>query len=204
MKAYLLYIFDFDNTLVDTYEGSVISYRHALASVGIDFQEENTELYMGEFLDKTYLRFFPNLNGYNIFESSFYEKSHLVMAENSKIFSDVISCLTYLKQRGKIVSLATNKDRKVTDILLKKFDISCFFDLVLTCDDVENKKPHPEVINKCKEYFSTEDAVYIGDSQNDILAAHNASIDSILIERSRRASANAAYSISSLSEIVCV
>lgn len=56
-----------------------------------------------------------------------------------------------------------------------------YFDVFITLDDVKNHKPHPEPLEKAiqKLGIKPEEAVYIGDSETDILAAHAIGMPSI-------------------------
>lgn len=56
-----------------------------------------------------------------------------------------------------------------------------YFDVIITLDDVKNHKPHPEPLEKAIEKLGIKanEALYIGDSETDILAAHAAGMPSI-------------------------
>ena len=62
-------------------------------------------------------------------------------------------------------------------------NLTNFFDIVISGDEVENHKPHPEVIEKGLAALNGEKelAIMIGDSRKDLGAAKNAGIDSVLI-----------------------
>ncbi len=50
---------------------------------------------------------------------------------------------------------------------------------MITAEDVKNKKPSPEGIDIILKRARTKNAIYVGDSVDDLLTAKNASIDFI-------------------------
>jgi len=57
-----------------------------------------------------------------------------------------------------------------------------FFEVIISGDDVDNHKPHPEPLEKALAQLggTKELAVMIGDSDKDVGAAQNFGVDSIL------------------------
>ena len=84
--------------------------------------------------------------------------------------------------------------------LLAEFDLDGYFDLIVTSSDVEQPKPHPEVLLKILNYFdlSPHQVIYIGDSQVDELAARAAKIPLVAY---RNRELDAEYHINSLGEL---
>ena len=74
-------------------------------------------------------------------------------------------------------AIATNRSDTM-DRLLAEFNLSDYFDLVVTSFDVEHPKPHPDLLFKILDYFDIEppQVVYVGDSQVDAEAARAAKI----------------------------
>ena len=67
--------------------------------------------------------------------------------------------------------------------LLIGLNIRQFFEIVLAGEDVKEKKPSPEGIERALGFLRCTDrkeAVMIGDSEHDLGAAKNAGIDAIL------------------------
>ena len=62
--------------------------------------------------------------------------------------------------------------------MLKHFNISMYFDCLVTCNDVETPKPSPEGLLKILKYFNKthKQALYIGDSIVDKTAAERIKI----------------------------
>ena len=84
---------------------------------------------------------------------------------------------------SKRLALLTSSLREVIDAAIKHNRLAEYFEVVLAGEDVQNHKPHPEVIEKgqAKPSGPKPEAVMIGDSRKDLEAASNAGVDSILV-----------------------
>ncbi|MFD1513655.1 HAD family hydrolase [Halomarina rubra] len=56
-----------------------------------------------------------------------------------------------------------------------------------TVEDVRRKKPHPHFVERALEDVGTTNALYVGDSETDVEAAHAAGVDSVFLRREHRA-----------------
>lgn len=94
-------------------------------------------------------------------------------------YSGVAEILEYYKQQGRALSVATFKIRSATEKILKTLKLSDYFDILVTADDVENAKPHPDCINVILKYYDCQksQAILIGDTKTDYLTGTNAGID---------------------------
>ncbi|RPH51335.1 MAG: HAD family hydrolase [Desulfobacteraceae bacterium] len=74
-------------------------------------------------------------------------------------------------------AIATNRSDTMQGILVEH-GLEEFFDLVVTALDVKNPKPHPDLLIKIVEHFGIKpyQAIYIGDSVLDEMAAKAAGI----------------------------
>jgi HAD superfamily hydrolase (TIGR01549 family) len=74
-------------------------------------------------------------------------------------------------------AVATNRTDTM-DKLLAEFNLNDYFDLVVTSSDVKRPKPHPDALLKILDHFglAPHQAIYIGDSQVDELAAKAANM----------------------------
>lgn len=98
--------------------------------------------------------------------------------------------LHLLKQKGYTLALATtttniqlNTYRNVNQNIKEKADIDEIFDIVLSKEDVAEKKPSPEVHNKILQVFNVKpsECLIIEDSLIGVQAAVNAGIDVAVI-----------------------
>lgn len=188
IPSYDYYIFDLDLTLFDTSKPAALAYKSAFTAVGAEYDNANLFIYLSEFLTETYDRIYNPSGNYQVFEAAFYAKSHKVMTA-AVAYDDVKKTLDFLKNREKKVAIVTNKDAEAVKIILKAQGFGFeYFDNIVSCDMIANKKPAPDSLLLCLKNLGVESdnfglAVYIGDAKNDILAAKNAGIDGILISR---------------------
>jgi HAD superfamily hydrolase (TIGR01509 family) len=84
-----------------------------------------------------------------------------------------------------LVALATNRGKSIP-ALLERFGLEDTFDLVSTILDVPRPKPAPDMLLHCLEKtgLGPERAVYVGDMENDLIAAEAAGIPFILMGNS--------------------
>ena len=113
-----------------------------------------------------------------------------------------------LQEIDRPVGLATNSPKKTARFTLRYFGINEYFDAfeALALTDLENyiqnKKPHPYMLEKVKEELGAKNPVMVGDTSADINAAKNAGIDSILVQSyAERQHLNPTHRIRDLSEL---
>jgi len=96
-------------------------------------------------------------------------------------YPDVPQTLQYLKEKGYILAIVTNKPFAFVAPILETLKMDELFSLILGGDSLKEKKPHPQpLLHLCETLKqSIESAVMIGDSKNDILAANACSMDSV-------------------------
>ncbi|WP_209121602.1 HAD family hydrolase [Alkalihalobacillus sp. BA299] len=103
--------------------------------------------------------------------------------EQVQPFPFVKEGLNSLSQKGFKLAIVTNQGRKITEEILKQFQLDQYFDVIVAHEDVKNHKPAPDALEKALSFLNTkpENAIMVGDSRFDILAAEKAGIESVLI-----------------------
>jgi len=96
-------------------------------------------------------------------------------------------------------AISTNRSDTMARVLAAH-GLDKYFDFVVTSLDVERPKPHPESLLKILDYFSieTDEAIYIGDSQIDELAAEAAGVPLVAY---KNPSLKAAFHVSHFKEV---
>ena len=99
-------------------------------------------------------------------------------------------------------AIATNRTDTVNG-LLDEFGLGEFFDLVVSSSDVNLPKPHPDSLLRILQYFhiQPDEAIYVGDSNVDELAANSAGVRLIAF---RNPELSSAYHIDSLKELEAI
>jgi len=80
------------------------------------------------------------------------------------------------------------------EYILDTFDLRWQFDTWYgrepTLESLERKKPEPYYLEQALADLGTENALFVGDSESDVLAAENVGIDSAFVRRSHSADVN--------------
>lgn len=175
-----LAIFDLDGTLFDTRKVNFLSYKAALspfgAAIDYDFFAKNCN-------GSHYSVFVPKIlrNAGND-ETSIAEKTEIVHRKKKELYSTFLNESAINRHLFKIiecikneyfVALATTASKKNAEEILAFYKKENEFDLILTAEDVQKKKPDPEVFLKTMAHFgiSGKDTLIFEDSEVGIEAA---------------------------------
>lgn len=173
--SYLL--FDWDGCLAKTLEVWLNAYKMALKNRGVSAEDQEITHHFGDWdLGKHFgVKDFVEFNQ----EAVAYSREQLKTVE---LYEGAKEVVAELHKTYKLALLSSaSKDILLNGIRHNKLDT--YFDLIISGDDVDNHKPHPEVINKALAHFEAKrgEVIMIGDSRKDLGAAHNAGVDSILV-----------------------
>lgn len=132
-----------------------------------------------------------------------YRKKMLVEGK-IKAFPDV-SALEELKKLNLKLAAVSNASLENTLLVLRAFDLDKYFDLVLGKDysNLDGVKPSPYLIEKAlkKLQLIPYEAIVVGDSSNDVLAAKRAGVKAVNVIRFGRVD-GADYYVKNLWELV--
>lgn len=97
--------------------------------------------------------------------------------------SGVIELLSYLKEKGKKIALASSTRRETVTNQLSWAGIIDYFDVIICGDMVARSKPAPDIFLKaCQELGVSPEKTYaIEDSYNGIRAAHAGQLRPIMV-----------------------
>jgi pyrophosphatase PpaX len=178
MKAF---IFDFDGTIADTLPVCFYAFQSVFKE--FDQKDLTPEEIMNMFGPSETGIIRENLNHHNIDEAielyySKYEEKHEELVYNSEVVHEFLSLLL---RDGYRLGIVTGKARKSLELSLKKLNLNDYFEVIITGDDVECPKPHPEGVLKAIRMLGVnkDDAVFVGDSDADIAAGKAAGIVTI-------------------------
>lgn len=179
-----LILFDLDGTLVDSIPDLAYSIDTMLEQFGMAPQGvEKVKLWVGNGAERLVRRALmdgadeePNQR---LFQQAFAIFSD-IYAENtcrqSRLYPGVREGIDYLLQAGYMLGCVTNKRRRFTRPLLNALGLLSGFSVVVSGDSLAEKKPSPEPLLYAMQNLrvSAEDALMVGDSINDVLAARAA------------------------------
>lgn len=182
------FIFDLDGTIIDTPKLIMACFKYALKENGnFEINDDDVTDVLGQTLERAFLPFANDLQEVNKMIESFREYSYK-HGNNINVYEGVLEILDELKAKGKKILIVTSKSRPIALANLKALKIEHYFDLLVTYEDTKLHKPAADPIiyalNKLK--IETDEAIYIGDHENDVVAGKNAKIKTGLMNYSYR------------------
>jgi len=175
-------IFDLDGTLIDTNDLILDTFQHVIKKcLGRTPTEEELHQVYGKTLDEQ-MAFFSTERRQELVDAyKVYYRAH--MDERTHLFEGVKRLLDELASRGLQMAAVTNKGSRGVHHAFDKFDLGKYFSVAITADDVTKGKPDPEGILAALNQLgvTAEEALFVGDSHSDILAAKGAGVKSVLV-----------------------
>lgn len=181
-------IFDLDGTLLNTLDDLADSTNYALSKFGYPTRTiEEVRQFVGNGVAKLIERAIPDGKNNSNFEkclSIFKENYAQNMYNKTAPYNGIIEMLSNLKSKGIKIAVVSNKfDLAVKELCKKYFE--GFIDFAAGENEAQGikKKPAPDtVISVLTEFnFSPEDAIYVGDSDVDIMTAKNSHMPCISV-----------------------
>ena len=179
---YDLIMFDLDGTLVNSEEGVTKTVQYALSACGIEENNQNNlRRFIGPPLVDAFMEYYGMSEDMALKALEKYrERYRKTGVYENEIFPDVKNVLEELKKNGKKVALATSKPHIFAREVLKSFDLTQYFDIIVGAefDGTRNDKADviKEVLNQAGEY---ENPVMIGDRKHDAEGARKNGVDFI-------------------------
>lgn len=186
MHKYKTYIFDLDGTLLSTLADLAASTNYALSTHHMPERSlDEVRRFVGNGVKKLMERAIPDGLNNPLFEETFATFRQHYMQHNldtTQPYPGIMQLLEQLKAEGKNIAVVSNKFYAATRELCHHF----FGDLVPVAigerEDIR-KKPAPDtVIEALRELgVDKEGAVYIGDSDVDIMTAKNSGMPCVSV-----------------------
>jgi len=171
-------LFDWDGTLVDSAATSYRCYARLFESFAIPFDPERFARAYSPTWYKTYA-------AVGLPESEWPEADRRWMAfyqeETNPLIPGAREALARLRQRDLLQGVVTSGNRERVTAELNALGLGHFFQTVVCSEDSRNKKPHPEALLLALERLAIQpaQAVYVGDSPEDIEMARAAGVRSV-------------------------
>jgi phosphoglycolate phosphatase len=171
-------IFDFDGTLIDSYEAITQSLNHVRAAFSLPpLDAAKVKTMVGHGLEQLIEEEFgPERveEGVRLFRQSY----AAICEKQTTILPQVRETVEELDRRGYQMAIATNKPSYFARDILKALEMDHLFAEVLGPNDVEKPKPDPEMIELAMRRIGLgpDEVVYVGDMLLDIEVARRAGI----------------------------
>lgn len=182
-----LCIFDLDGTLVNTISDLAASVDFAMKK--LDLPTHTIEEYTSFVGDGTLLLIKRSLSENLRNDHDVLHQSHAIFTEHysnhyadtSSAYDGITETLNDLKSGGVKLCVYSNKPDAFTKAIVTKLFGEDLFDVIIGARDGFPKKPDPTVENNIINSFGLEkeNCIHIGDSDVDVITAHNAGIKCI-------------------------
>ena len=192
MTEYDVVLFDSDGILVKppARDTQIEATRTAFGEMGIEAvdQQHIHDIVDGVTLD----RLNEICTAYDLDPDAFWEarerhdeQSQLDQFEKgSRYRYDDVSVITDLSQDCGVVS---NNHHSTIEFVLEFFELQPLFDTYYgrekTTASLDLKKPNTHYLDRALADLNAESALYVGDSESDVIAAHRAGMDSVFVRR---------------------
>lgn len=184
------FLFDLDGTLIQTTEIIIdtfkITFEKYFPNLKLTGKEYSNLL--GQTLFKTFEYYAES--GADIDEMVKYYRdiSNRIIDEGLKPYPGAVEMMEYLKKKGCKIGVVTSKMRTVASKHLEMTGLLSYIDHIVGYEDVVEHKPSPEPILNALIALNAKPktAIYIGDHENDIIAAKKAGIQSCAVTYSLR------------------
>jgi len=186
-------IFDFDGTLIDSVPDLADALNAMLNRLQKEpFDEETIRHWVGNGAETLVKRALLGSSDITPFKDHELFKEALPIfltyytqkcADKTILYPNVRETLQSLKEMDYWLTIVTNKPYAFIEPILKQLSLDDLFCITLGGDSLDEKKPSAKpLLHICdKLHCSTKEAVMIGDSKNDIIAATQANIESIAV-----------------------
>jgi phosphoglycolate phosphatase len=177
---------DLDGTLADSTAGIVETFNKTLVSGGYAARAgyEIVPL-IGLPLQAMFARFLPAPEHAAI--PALVEAYRAIYAAEAipttRLFPGVAHTLAQLKHAGRLLSIASSKQRPTSHQVLTLCDVADLFDLIVGNDCVTQPKPNPEMLLLTLDQLGCRpgEALMVGDSVHDIVMGQAAGVDTCAV-----------------------
>jgi len=173
-----------DGTLVDSSITIVNAINHVRSKLSLDALD--TELILTKVNDPKLnpALFFYETEGFSTDQETWFSEYYTNNHEKElQLYDGVEALLKELKAKNYDLAVATNAYRGSTLESLGHLKIVDYFSSIACYDDVGRGKPAPDMLEKNLEDLKLEakHAIFIGDSERDLMAANSLEMDYIMI-----------------------
>ena len=185
---YKTFIFDLDGTLLDTIGDLAASVNYALRTNGMpEHSTDDVRRFVGNGVRLLMERAVPNGAANPLFDDAFadFRQHYMVHSlDTTRPYDGIPETLAELKSRGCRLAVVSNKFMSATQELIRHF-FPDTIEVAIGEHEAEGirKKPAPDTVIAALKALGVgkEDAVYVGDSDVDILTARNSGLPCISV-----------------------
>lgn len=180
---YKAVIFDLDGTLVDGFDVIYESFNYSLEQLGLEkLPEKKIKTVIGPALSEGFKKLVPEHlvdEGVKLYRA-YYKERYLA---RNQLFNGVRELLKFLKEKGILVGLITNKKAPFAIELINYLKLENYFTFMIGTDDGMLPKPDSMMMNRILEKYdlANSQVIYVGDSEIDGMFSQNSNVDFIAV-----------------------
>ena len=181
-------VFDLDGTLADTAPDIAIALNNSLNDAGLrQVPVESVKEMIGNGIPVLVRRALSHIEAPEDLAAdvitSMLAYSRKYYCEKSSLMHGVKDCLEGLKKRGIPMSICTNKDETVAQMVVSALDLNSYFYAIVGSRPNLVKKPDPSMLQIAAEAINSpmETTMMIGDSEVDAATGIAASSISVIV-----------------------
>lgn len=186
MKPYTTVLFDLDGTLLDTLGDLADSVNFALRLYNYPaISEDDTRRFVGNGQSKLMERAIPGGADNPHFSEcleEFINQYKCNMMNRTKAYPGILKLLAALEKRNYRMAVVSNKNDVPVKALTKHY-FGAFIQTAIGASATIPRKPNPASVYMALEELGADknDAIYVGDSDIDILTARNAGLPCVCV-----------------------
>jgi HAD superfamily hydrolase (TIGR01509 family) len=168
-------LFDWDGTLVDSAETSYRAYVAMFRELGIAFDREQYRRTYSPNWHRTYDALGLARERWDQADALWLR---LFAEERNTLLPGVTAALGQLRAAGRVQGIVSSGERSRVTHEMRDLEVDHFFELAVCGGDTPNRKPHPEPLLVALERMGRKpsEAVYVGDSPEDVEMARSAGV----------------------------
>ena len=184
-----LVLFDLDGTLLKSteiiMEAFVITFKKYFKDITLD--ERTLTSFLGHTLFETFGLYIKEDQSMDELVS-FYRQTSEALMKDVQAYPNATALMESLKSKGVQIGVVTSKMNHVAREHLTLIGLNDYVTHLVGYEDVKNHKPDKEPIEKGLSLYgiTPEEAVYVGDHENDMVAAKAAGVMSCAVSYSHR------------------
>lgn len=174
-------LFDLDGTLTNSLPLIRRTYLKVFREMGLEWGQDDVMDLIGLPLKEIGRRFAGADRVQEFFDcyQHYYRQEH---DDCMELYPGTRDMLEKLRQQYAL-GIVTSKSKVGTEMTLNFLKLKDWFSVIITADDINNHKPHPEPVLTALKMLDSkpQNAVYIGDSPFDIVSGNRAGVNTVAV-----------------------